>query len=82
MAGPVVPGDEVGRILQPFQRLGPDRAGHGDGLGMGLSIVSAIASAHDAGLRVRPQENGGLDIDVAFPAVPVTQAMTRTGAVV
>jgi len=81
-SGPVVRDDEVGRILQPFQRLGTERAGHGDGVGMGLSIVSAIASAHGAGLRVRPQEGGGLDIDVAFPAVPAAFRVARAGAVV
>jgi signal transduction histidine kinase len=66
--GPVVPDDQVERLLQPFQRLGAERVGT-DGLGLGLSIVSAIAVAHDATLDVRPQEKGGLDVVVRFPAV-------------
>ncbi len=66
--GPVVPADQVDRLLQPFQRLAPDRAGHpSDGLGMGLSIVAAIASAHDATLAVQPRPNGGLVVEVRFP---------------
>lgn len=65
--GPLVPAEEVARLLQPFQRLARDRVGHGDGLGLGLSIVAAIASAHDASLDVHPGAEGGLDVEVRFP---------------
>jgi len=65
--GPVVPGDEVGRLFRPFQRLGGERTGGAGGHGLGLSIVAAIASAHDAELTARAQPNGGLDIQVRFP---------------
>jgi signal transduction histidine kinase len=65
--GPVVPEEEVDRLLQPFQRLTPARTSHGDGLGLGLSIVAAIAGAHDAVLAVRTRPEGGLEIDVGFP---------------
>jgi signal transduction histidine kinase len=64
--GPMVPRDQIERLLQPFQRLGAERVGT-DGLGLGLSIVSAIAAAHDATLDVRPQGQGGLDVVVSFP---------------
>jgi signal transduction histidine kinase len=66
--GPMVPEEEVHRLLQPFQRLSPDRTSHGDGLGLGLSIVAAIAGAHDAVLAVRARPEGGLVIEVDFPA--------------
>jgi signal transduction histidine kinase len=45
------------------------RAGH-DGLGLGLSIVRAIADAHQATLRARALPDGGLDIQIRFPAIP------------
>ena len=64
--GAVVPAEEVDRLLQPFQRLAGDRVGHGEGLGLGLSIVAAIANAHDAALDVRPSAHGGLEISVRF----------------
>ena len=66
--GPVVPPEELDRLLQPFQRLSADRTSHRDGLGLGLSIVAAIARAHDAALAVRARPEGGLEIDVQFPA--------------
>ena len=67
--GPVVPAEEVERLLQPFQRLAGDRVGHGGGLGLGLSIVAAIARAHQAALDVRAGEHGGLEVDVRFARV-------------
>jgi signal transduction histidine kinase len=64
--GPFVPAQEVGRLLQPFQRVAGDRVGHGEGLGLGLSIVAAIARAHQAALDVKPGAEGGLEISVRF----------------
>ncbi len=66
--GPVVPEEEVERLLQPFQRLSADRTSYRDGLGLGLSIVAAIARAHDAVLAVRARPDGGLEIDLHFQA--------------
>jgi hypothetical protein len=64
--GPLVPAAALDRLLQPFQRLGPDRTGHNEGLGLGLSIVQAIAHAHEATLAIRPQPAGGLQVEVSF----------------
>jgi signal transduction histidine kinase len=68
--GPTVPAGEVNRLLQPFQRLSGDRVGHGEGLGLGLSIVAAIANAHDAALELQPGAQGGLEISVRFARAP------------
>lgn len=65
--GAVIPAAAIDRLLQPFQRLGSDRTGHEDGLGLGLSIVQAIARAHGAALTIRPQPSGGLQAEVSFP---------------
>jgi signal transduction histidine kinase len=77
--GPVIPAAAVDRLLQPFQRLGTDRTGHGEGLGLGLSIVQAIAQAHGAALTIRPQPHGGLHAEVSFPE-PSSPASTHAGA--
>jgi signal transduction histidine kinase len=66
--GPVVPGSEVERLLRPFQRDATDRTTHGEGVGLGLSIVLAIATAHDADLTLYPRPQGGLRVEVSFPA--------------
>ena len=80
--GPVVPVGEVERLLQPFQRAGTDRTTHGEGLGLGLSIVLAIATAHDADLNLNPMPQGGLRIEVSFPAPanPSDRSRQRPGA--
>jgi signal transduction histidine kinase len=65
--GPPVPPTAIDRLFQPFQRLTADRTSRGDGLGLGLSIVQAIASAHHATITARPQPEGGLLIQVTFP---------------
>jgi signal transduction histidine kinase len=64
-SGRVIPADEVDRLFQPFQRLGPRPARDG-GHGLGLSIVKAIATAHAATITAQPRPGGGLAIDVAF----------------
>lgn len=67
--GPLIPAEQVDRLLEPFQRLEPGRGAAGEGRhGLGLSIVRAIAVAHGAMLTVQCQEGGGLAVAVAFPA--------------
>jgi signal transduction histidine kinase len=75
--GPVIAPGEVDGLLVPFRRGGTVRArtracpSPDDGLGLGLSIVAAIATAHGAAFSVaaRP-EGGGLIAELAFPPVP------------
>jgi signal transduction histidine kinase len=65
--GPVVSAGELERLFEPFQRLASDRTDV-DGLGLGLSIVEAIAHAHDATVAVEPRDGGGLVVRVDLPA--------------
>ncbi len=65
--GAVVPEAEVGRLFEPFQRSGTERTDRGDGWGLGLSIVKAIASAHGADVAARARPDGGLEVWVRFP---------------
>jgi signal transduction histidine kinase len=67
-SGPTVPESEVERIFRPFQRLGVERTDQSNGIGLGLSIVQAIATAHRATLTACAQPGGGLDIEVGFPS--------------
>ncbi|MDQ1463817.1 MAG: hypothetical protein QOC73_758 [Actinomycetota bacterium] len=65
--GPVVPDDAVSRLFQPFRRIEADRTVRGEGLGLGLSIVQAIADAHGATITTHAAPQGGLQVDVEFP---------------
>jgi signal transduction histidine kinase len=75
--GPVVPSEQVARLLEPFQRL--DRSARGDGHhGLGLSIAHAIALAHGGTLSALPRQDGGLVVQATFPsASPADRARTR-----
>lgn len=68
--GPVVPAAEVTRLFRPFERLGAPRASNGNGHGLGLSIVAAIADAHGATIAAEAQPEGGLRVRVSFPGQP------------
>jgi signal transduction histidine kinase len=62
--GPVVPAEILGQLFQPFQRVGRIRPGEGHGLG--LAIVRAIADAHGAHLGAQARPDGGLDLEVVL----------------
>jgi len=68
--GPVIRPDHVAQLFQPFQRGGADRTGTRDGLGLGLSIVGAIAEAHGAWLQANALTGGGLGVQAGFPQAP------------
>jgi signal transduction histidine kinase len=78
-SGAAIPPREIERLLRPFERLG-GRADHGDGHGLGLSIVQAIAIAHGATLTAGPQSQGGLRVEVGFPLVEThTESRVASG---
>ena len=53
-------------LFEPFRRLQSDRTSGSEGLGLGLSIVQAIANAHGATLTTRTLADGGLEIEMRF----------------
>jgi signal transduction histidine kinase len=74
--GPVISPWDIERLFEPFQRLGPGRTGAHDGHhGLGLSIVRAIAEAHDGSVVARPQPTGGLAVTVTLPRGPAPSRM-------
>jgi len=68
-SGPVIAPEDAGTLVEPFRRLNGERTGHTRGVGLGLSIVGAIATAHGAELRTTPRPAGGLEVEVEFPAI-------------
>jgi signal transduction histidine kinase len=71
-SGPLVPPEEVERLLEPFERLTYARRATADGSGLGLSIAAAIARAHGGALVVEAQPEGGLAVRADFPATQRT----------
>ncbi len=65
--GPEVDPGQIERLYEPFERLGAERTNAGDGFGLGLCIVKAIATAHGATLTVAARPAGGLTVEVLFP---------------
>ena len=65
--GTLIPPHAVDDLFQPFRQLGTQRIRHGEGHGLGLAIVRAIADAHSAAVTASPRPQGGLDIEVTFP---------------
>lgn len=65
--GPEVSAYEVAGLFQPFRRLDHDRMVVDRGVGLGLSIVEAIARAHQGSVTAEPREGGGLVLLVRLP---------------
>ena len=71
--GPVLDPTTVVRLAEPFKRLGADRTGSENGHGLGLSIVAAVAAAHDGTLELHPRPQGGLQVRITLPTTTVAQ---------
>jgi signal transduction histidine kinase len=65
----------VKALGQPFQRLGTDRTGSVQGVGLGLSIVSSIVKAHGGEIHLHARAEGGLQVCITLPQAgpPVEQ---------
>ncbi|MFD7815117.1 sensor histidine kinase [Streptomyces sp. NPDC059785] len=67
-SGPVIPPERAPELFRPFQRLGAERVRSRTGLGLGLSIVAAVAAAHGGRVVARPRPQGGLTVEVSLPS--------------
>jgi signal transduction histidine kinase len=66
-SGDVVEDDRVPELFEPFRRGAGERVGSRDGgLGLGLSIVRAVAGAHAARIEGRALPDGGLEFELRF----------------
>ncbi len=74
---PPIPPDQLERLFEPFQRLA-ERTGHHNGHGLGLAIVQAIATAHQATLHAHLAPGGGLAIEIVFPSASDTRPKTAS----
>jgi signal transduction histidine kinase len=70
-SGKEIPPGEAEALLEPFVHAEGRRVRTDGGLGLGLSIVRAVALAHRGGISVAARLGGGLDITVDLPKSPV-----------
>jgi signal transduction histidine kinase len=76
--GDILDQRQVSELTQPFRRIGADRIGSDKGSGLGLSIVAAIAEAHDGTLDLRARPGGGLRVSIDLPsAAAAVPKLTR-----
>jgi signal transduction histidine kinase len=68
--GPVIPPAAVSGLFEPFRQFGQERVHYGEGYGLGLAIVAAIATAHRASVTAQANPQGGLTVQVTFPDAP------------
>lgn len=77
-SGEPIPDDRVEELFEPFRRGAGERLGSaGDGLGLGLSIVRAIADAHGVRIDARANPDGGLELELWFTPVAGEQLQGR-----
>src|SRR6266478_5204966 len=65
--GPGLSAEEIDRIFEPFYRADPSRSRDSGGAGLGLSIVSAVVTAHGGHVKVHETDGGGATFEVELP---------------
>lgn len=78
--GPGVPAQDRGRIFERFARLDAGRSRDAGGSGLGLSIVSAMATALGGWARCVETPGGGATMQVWLPAAEVAAGEGVEGA--
>jgi signal transduction histidine kinase len=66
-AGPGIPEDQLGTVLDPFFRLESSRSRETGGTGLGLTIARNIAERHGGTLTLANRPEGGLEAKLSFP---------------
>jgi two-component system, OmpR family, sensor kinase len=65
--GPGIPAGQTDRIFERFHRADPGRSRDQGGSGLGLSIASAIVTAHGGSISVRETPGGGATFSIDLP---------------
>jgi two-component system, OmpR family, sensor kinase len=69
-SGPGMEPDEVIHAFERFYRADPSRARASGGVGLGLSIVAAVAEAHGGSVAARSVAGEGAIFEVTLPLAP------------
>lgn len=68
--GPGIPPEERDRVFEPFYRVEKARTLSPGGVGLGLSIVRNVVSAHDGEVRLEDRAPRGLRVVLTLPLSP------------
>ena len=74
-SGPGLGADDLARVFERFYRADKSRARASGGVGLGLSIVAAVAEAHDGSVAAYSGE--GATFRITLPAVAVDEKSHR-----
>ena len=78
--GEGIPPDELSQVFSRFYRVDKSRARETGGFGLGLSIVSAIARAHNTEVTLENRSGGGLRASFELPAGNAPQEVSQRPA--
>ena len=65
--GPGIPASQLEGVFLPFNRGDASRSANSEGIGLGLSIVQAIAEDHGGDVRLINRSEGGLRAELVLP---------------
>jgi two-component system OmpR family sensor kinase len=76
--GPGMPSADAARVFERFYRVDAARARDHGGSGLGLSIVSAIVTAHGGTVWATSSPGAGMTVTVRLPVVPESAPSSTT----
>ena len=65
--GPGLSDEQLAQVFERFYRADPSRSRESGGVGLGLSIVAAVAAAHGGSASARSEPNKGAVFQVLLP---------------
>jgi two-component system OmpR family sensor kinase len=68
--GPGLTAEEAARAFERFYRADESRSRSSGGVGLGLSIVAAVAEAHGGTVAARDTQGGGATFEISIPLAP------------
>jgi signal transduction histidine kinase len=69
-SGPGLTEEEAARAFERFYRADESRSRSSGGVGLGLSIVAAVAEAHGGTVAARATPGGGATFEISIPLAP------------